>query len=417
LIVHECRAKNIDIFKMKNQISFENVRLKKNLICLSATGFTVFEQGRTLTYVFKEFVPWVDLNPFEMLSKYLLSSATNPLIDEVDFFLDNSLTDISVEDAYFGSGWHVDEEALTLSLLISSIFGKGTYKLELETEFYQSIVKIFDGINFRDSKLFLKIPDADFRYFVYFKLPMSVGAGFGGLNVSTASNFPKLNAATTTKVVAEPKLEKPLIHQDKAVTDRHSEIDGFQGQSVVFLLDETRETSLLTAKHFKEAHHAAIFVELGSWFSSIPTHLEKYLFISEKIKLESDAITGDAVAGALADISAKYPKNDIVIIIQKRLSSLINISEMPSQILSSNKDVKIILSCHNPRQSDFSNTGSDFSRFQLISGDTGINQDILFSEKFTYKLNLQVISEFLKLEKRSATREELGAALSIIKSF
>lgn len=405
--------------RLKNKIGYQNIEIKNNLILLSLDGISLFKLDCLRIYQFSKTLAWSQAEPIETLRALIGDDISS---DEYVFLLDGDLSKIQLVEREFGTGWNYCLRDDEIEISINGIFNKNTIKFSIDLETYGVIRSFVSTLQLDNLLVLLKFPDKDFRYFVHLNENSIEENKF---SVDYAINFPRLNgvepiigiqkeAPTTLSMPNEAEateISDPTF--DEKITDL-----GNKRAGIVFMFDELKETSLLTARHIFEYSDNPMIIEIGLWCSHLNSNLSKYIDVFEKFEVINNNFAADDIDKFADFIGAKVEKyidRDIYFVFDKNVTLEIKIDHLVDVLASRELPIDFMVSSFQIKNKTFDHLNNFLEHFSLITSDGFIKGNHKFRNTHAYKINFNIMSKFLMPNIDNTSDEELRSVVMEIR--
>lgn len=406
---------------MKNKIGYTSIEFKNNLILLALDGISLFELDYLNIYQFSKSLKWSEEEPIKTLRE-LIGEDINS--EEYVFLLDDNLSKLEQVEREFGTGWHYNLRDDEIEISINGIFNQNTIKFSIDLETYGTINRFISALQLEDLLVLLKFPNKDFRYFVHLNENNVEETKF---SVDYAINFPRLNGfETITSIPKEdlttnsiPNGAEPTEIFDLTSDKKNTELRKNRA-AVFFMLDELKETALLTARHIFEYSSNPIIIEIGLWCSHLNSHLSTYISVYEKFELINTSFSTDDVekfADFIAANITKFIDRDIFFVFDKNVTLEMKIDDLVEVLLSKELPIDFMLSMFKIRNKVFDHITNSMENFSLITGDGSMAGNHKLHNTHVYNINFNIMTKFLMPILDNTSDEKLRSVVMEIKKI
>jgi hypothetical protein len=376
----------------------QEYEISPNILKLSYDGIEVFSEKRAGAYGLIESLTWNEDKPTETLSRATEIIGTKSSRDGYDFFLDDDLASVIEIDKRFGSGWEVNLDNQTLALEITSIFAKSTKLLEVRADILDTLQESLQTISVTNARIFLRVPTVNFRYCIYIDWSTLIKKEYREVHLSMATKLPKfvndkgcekqsMPAEITSQV--DSRIQKSILSSSKELRKKSCEF--------LYLLDEKKETELLSCCHILAKTDDPIVIEFGLWCGQFDNRFEKYLTISDKFEITSEELNDEDIVDFARFVNRMlnvHVNRDTFFIFDTYLSKLLDHDEFENKLKQIGIEVESAFSLASNRGFDFSEMIVDWNKHTLISTDEYFHKNPAFPNTHVYSVNINSIPMF-----------------------
>jgi hypothetical protein len=375
-----------------NQITVQEYAILPNILKLSYDGIEVFTEKRTGVYSLIQSLTWNEDEPTETLRRATEIIGTKSLRDGYDFFLDDDLASVLEIDKRFGSGWEVNLDKQTLALEITSIFAKSTKLLEVRADILDTLQESLQTISITNARIFLRVPTVNFRYCIYIGSSALIKKEYREVNLSMATKLPKFvnDKGCEQQGVPAENTSQVGSSSQKSILSSSKELEK-KSCRFVYMLDEKKETELLSCCHILSNTDDPIVIEFGLWCGQFDNRFEKYLTVSDKFEITSEELNDEDIVDFARFVNRMlnvHVNHDTFFIFDTYLSKLLNHDEFEKKLKQIGIEVESVFSLGSSRGFDFSEMTVDWNKHTLISTDEYFHKNPAFPNTHVYSVNI-----------------------------
>ncbi len=408
---------------MLNTIHIQDFEIGRTLILLTLSGVTSYKMVKRGLYHAVAEYSWNPIEPAKTIREAINSDKLGEGTAQHDFFLSHELTDLIEYEKQDGTGWEAKKSNGRVTVDINSIFGDRTKQVSLDLDIYDTLRTVFKLIPEINARIFFRIPNSDFRFYVYICFPKHLDQHHLNINLSMATFLPKLmhsESLNYVKTIPEHNILTPDIMSNKTPLQvaRHAPIK--KSCKLLLLCDETKETAPLISRHILLSSRDPKVTVFSLHYNNLKENISRCIHISDEFDVKEYNFTDENLSEFVDFINRiiiKYINETVYVIFDQYITKLISLEAIEALCVSSGIEMHAAFVCTRNRFTYSLDPLIDWTKHELISSDDYFYRNSNYPNSHVYPINVQTLSNIQKYYDPNGITENVVRAIDSIKKL